>query len=321
MAATCIITVYTLVFRGGSHLYRGYHLRESEQVSFPCQEKLAGIQDSLASRMQQGNEELTFFSGELPSLPLWDESEMKGLDLNSDTTAADISKDGISIAILVPLRRGFSDIGTWGDHTDSVGCSLLMSEDPVNIANGISSKQAREILFCLKGSPNATTSPIKHDVGLELLSASERTSLIHYLDSVHTETCNEDSDKHDLKLPLSREELERLCSPEAVDRLCQHFEERDFAIKLRRVQAKEEALCINFHCDVSLRTMQVCLNEESEYSGGRVIYASADEGLVCPSRPAGTVIVHDCSIPHGVTAMKGGARYSLFFLKEKLNTN
>ena len=67
------------------------------------------------------------------------------------------------------------------------------------------------------------------------------------------------------------------------------------AIKLRRCSAIGQ--CINFHTDVSERTMQVALNAPEAYGGGELIYANA-AGLHLPPRPVGSATVHGA----GVTA-------------------
>jgi predicted 2-oxoglutarate/Fe(II)-dependent dioxygenase YbiX len=59
--------------------------------------------------------------------------------------------------------------------------------------------------------------------------------------------------------------------------------------------------------------MQIPLNDESDYTGGRVTYVT-DSGLVQPRRQAGSATVHDCTIAHGVTELTAGVRYSLFLL-------
>ena len=61
-------------------------------------------------------------------------------------------------------------------------------------------------------------------------------------------------------------------------------------------------------------SMQVVLNDESEYDGGRLVFAT-DEGLVCPSRKAGSATLHDNTIAHGVSLHTRGVRYSLFLLQ------
>jgi len=57
--------------------------------------------------------------------------------------------------------------------------------------------------------------------------------------------------------------------------------------------------------------MQVPLNDEREYLGGRVVYAT-NAGFVRPKRCLGSYTLHDDDVPHGVTALTRGVRYSLF---------
>ena len=68
--------------------------------------------------------------------------------------------------------------------------------------------------------------------------------------------------------------------------------------------------------DFSKRTMQVALNDEEEYEGGRLIFAT-EGGFVQPNRPAGTATIHTEGVVHGVTAMGDGVRYGLFFCDTK----
>ena len=82
-------------------------------------------------------------------------------------------------------------------------------------------------------------------------------------------------------------------------------------IKLRRVAAHGQ--CINFHLDYAHRTMQVLLNDPGEFEGSHIVFATKD-GFSQPDRVAGSATIHDNRIAHGVTQMKSGVRYSLFFL-------
>ena len=59
--------------------------------------------------------------------------------------------------------------------------------------------------------------------------------------------------------------------------------------------------------------MQVALNTDDEYKGGRLTFMTT-LGAISPPRPAGTITVHDNTIVHGVTLLKSGVRYGLFFL-------
>jgi hypothetical protein len=61
--------------------------------------------------------------------------------------------------------------------------------------------------------------------------------------------------------------------------------------------------------------MQVALNDETEYEGGRLLFVS--KGILnAPERMTGTVTIHDNTIVHGVTLLESGVRYGLFFLKK-----
>ena len=62
--------------------------------------------------------------------------------------------------------------------------------------------------------------------------------------------------------------------------------------------------------------MQISLNSENEYSVGRLVYATKDDDLVYPSRPAGSATLHRNHIAHGVTTLTDGVRYGLFLLQD-----
>jgi hypothetical protein len=57
--------------------------------------------------------------------------------------------------------------------------------------------------------------------------------------------------------------------------------------------------------------MQVALNSDEEYDGGRLVFATS-EGFVVPARCTGSATIHTCSVAHGVTALTRGVRYGLF---------
>lgn len=62
--------------------------------------------------------------------------------------------------------------------------------------------------------------------------------------------------------------------------------------------------------------MQVALNDESEYDGGRLVFITS-KGFLVPSRPAGSATIHTNEIVHGVTSLRSGVRYGLFFCDTK----
>ena len=144
----------------------------------------------------------------------------------------------------------------------------------------------------------------------QVLDESSRRRLIQFADTNHHQGVS------DSKCTLQRAELEMLIGGENVNRLqgmVKRFGGRVNTFKLRRVEAAD-GRWINFHTDnLSPCTMQIPLNDESEYDGGRLVFATK-QGLMTPSRNAGSATIHDDSILHGVTAHTRGVRYSLFLL-------
>ena len=81
-------------------------------------------------------------------------------------------------------------------------------------------------------------------------------------------------------------------------------------------RCSEHGKCIQFHTDHSLKTLQIPLNDEDEYKGGRLVYCVEDE-LFFPARPSGSATMHGNTVAHGVTVLEDGIRYGLFFLEEE----
>ena len=111
-----------------------------------------------------------------------------------------------------------------------------------------------------------------------------------------------------------REKLVSLIGADTVRRIIAHFpvaSNHIDAIRLRRCAAHGQ--CINFHLDHATHTMQVALNGDDEYCGGRLVFAT-EGGFASPARPAGTITIHDDGVVHGVTQLQSGVRYGLFFL-------
>lgn len=141
-----------------------------------------------------------------------------------------------------------------------------------------------------------------------LLNRAQCATLIRLLDECAA-ACPADRVTDDLKLSLTTAELVAHIGVPAIERLSTAFGVPFDTIKLRRVSAVGK--CVAFHCDYSKRTMQVVLNGDDEYDGGRLTFATAD-GFVQPARPRGSATVHVNSIVHGVSTLRRGVRYGLF---------
>ena len=118
----------------------------------------------------------------------------------------------------------------------------------------------------------------------------------------------------DFKLPLTNAVLSRLIGTVSYDRLASLMDDTHDTIILRRCMAHGKS--IKFHTDESYKTLQVPLNDQSEYTGGRLVFVTKD-GAFVPIRNAGTYTKHRNDIAHGVTRLESGVRYGLFLLQKR----
>ena len=119
----------------------------------------------------------------------------------------------------------------------------------------------------------------------------------------------------DFKMVLSRLELSQYIGEDGTQSLSKLMQDDFDKIILRR--CSPEGLCIKFHLDVTTKVMQVALNDDDEYTGGRLMFLTGDGTLHVPKRTAGSYTIHNSFVVHGVSEHKEGLRYGLFFIKER----
>jgi hypothetical protein len=203
-----------------------------------------------------------------------------------------------------------TDIGVFENcPTGRPGLDLLLGSTPgAAPAAAVVSSIARQI----GGRPGCRP----HHIPKQLLSLTTRQALMRVLDKA----CAHEMPQTDVKIDLCREELERLVGVATVSRLAALFAEPFNEVKLRRtesvaVSGVRRGQCIAFHLDHSERTMQVPLNDPSDYEGGQLLFAMADGQLAQPARAAGTATIHSNGVVHGVSELRRGVRYALFLLR------
>ena len=191
--------------------------------------------------------------------------------------------------------------------------------------------------------------PIQH----QFLSLSLCQQLIDLIDERVLQACKINNTARDFKLILTGEELQSIVGEQNLRNMLtvllqankelhtmstslygpllgthDTHAQMKLEIKLRRIVAKPEVSnlstsistndiarsCIKFHTDFAACTMQIPLNGDTQYTGGRLVFATDDGGWHVPSRPAGSATVHNDQVVHGVTAFYTGIRYSLFLL-------
>ena len=195
------------------------------------------------------------------------------------------------------------DIGIFGTHINSVGIEHLTQKNTT-----ITAKFASKLIHHLHANPDATFVNEKKQV----LNVVQRITLVKLLD----EKWN--GKDQDFKLTLTNKALSNIIGNVSYDCLALLMDGTHDIILLRR--CIEHGNVIKFHTDKSYKTLQVPLNDESEYTGGRLIYVTKD-GAFVPSRDAGSYTKHANDIAHGVTRLESGVRYGLFLLQKKKNNN
>jgi hypothetical protein len=192
-------------------------------------------------------------------------------------------------------NTGMVDIGTFGTHQESLGVNYLNS----TLIGDITS--ATELIQKSNASINSNFIHLEQ----ELLDISEREILIQFTELYY-------DGSSDFRLKISIETLEKLIGNARSSGLIKLMNYEYSDIILRRVENQEQL--INFHTDHSMLTMQVVLNDKSQYEGCDLVFVTS-AGFQKPIRNAGSATIHDNTILHGVTKMTYGVRYSLFFLR------
>jgi hypothetical protein len=193
------------------------------------------------------------------------------------------------------------DIGVFGEHTGEPGVDFLSASA---LQSGLlpNTGEANRIILALGAELEHAETPfvVRVPSGAEaVLWTKARQALICFMDHSHQKSEVPD---HDLKIDLTQQQLQQLIGVPLVQQLVRYFPRKISKIKLRRCAAHGQ--CINPHLDHALCTMQVALNDDTEYDGGRLVCITR-EGFHFPRRPAGTVTIHDNTVVHGVTQMRG----------------
>jgi len=154
-----------------------------------------------------------------------------------------------------------------------------------------------------------------------LITPYQRESCKQFLDAAHPILGAESSD---IKITLTEESFSVLfpgddSSAQYARLMAEH--PGSSKIALRRTKGPVVG-CIKFHCDASMEldvathTVQIALNDETEYVGGRLCFVD-NNGLTVTSRPAGTLTSHPANVLHAVTKLHLGIRYGLFVVDVK----
>mmetsp|Transcript_25801 Transcript_25801/g.28131 ORF Transcript_25801/g.28131 Transcript_25801/m.28131 type:complete len:321 (+) Transcript_25801:62-1024(+) len=77
------------------------------------------------------------------------------------------------------------------------------------------------------------------------------------------------------------------------------------------------AIAWHFDGGYATDTVQVALNDDTEYEGGRLCYFTEESGVQVLQRSAGDITKHGRESMHAVTRLTSGSRYSLFVVDQE----
>jgi len=219
----------------------------------------------------------------------------KDLDSSGSKTMAELGiVDGSTITVQVSENEE-EDIGLFEfPNRDHLGNHLLCFDTygPTRASTSTSSTPKKEVIedliasvpirHCVAGVPGDPSLPA---VIPNCLTQEDCETLIHYI-----KERDQDSSIFDLQLHLTQQELAELLSKATVE----HLQSSVFggsplnSIRLRRICAtnekeKKQGKCINFHRDFAIKTLQIALNSNQYYTGGRLVFALSAPMDIDPS--------------------------------------
>jgi hypothetical protein len=213
-----------------------------------------------------------------------------------------------------PSYATILDIGVFGSHAGAIGTDVLLGNAE------LTSEKARRVVNVLRAGRaslkgGGASAMIVRSPARVFLDQRACRSLIDAVDEKRI------PGTFDTKLELTVTQLEEIIGAPKAAALCQEFGSRVDEVRLRRVEAQPgfSSHVINFHLDTSLSTLHVPLVDGKEFEGNTLIYATHD-GFQIPKRRVGCALIHDNTIPHGVTPLTRGVRYGLFLLSRPCAT-
>jgi hypothetical protein len=304
-------------FHGGAPPYRGYHFSSDGIFEIDAGASWETFCQTLKKNLDPDNgSDLTFsiYSRKEKETTIYSEHGKYGTDKRFPemTLLECFIRNKSTLRVYRPFGRGMVDIGTF-EPVDKVGNHSIISLKSREFFTSDEVKQLMAEMNCKESSnfqlfekpPSLSKFKVLRDFADQIFE--ERKKSKHIESTMYS--------VHDLQIPLFRTKLIEFIGEEALKELDFLFGGASNDIVLRRCDYLNH--CIDFHVDYAYKTMQVALNDDSEYEGGRLVFVSNGK-LEIPKRKSGTITLHEKNIIHGVTALRSGIRYGLLILNRPL---
>jgi hypothetical protein len=307
-------------FRGGAPPHRGFHYDSDSLLEVPenaSWDDLSQILKSTIDPTDRFDLRFVIYSPGHSESSFYNEAT-NTVNTPEMTVRQAFQENNIHLRVYQPMGRGMDDIGKFESILDLLEFDKQKTTISLRSRESFTPDEMKQLIARFNSEAAVTFKLFEKPPALKektLKDLQEYADKIYEEKKMNSELVNSPS-IYDLRIQLSRAELMQFVGEEALKELDSLFGEVSHDIVLRRCDYLNH--CIDFHVDYAYKTLQVAVNDDSEYEGGSLVFISNGK-LEIPKRKCGTITLHEKNIIHGVTALRSGVRYGLLILNRPLS--